>query len=79
MRGLGGEGSRLLTPRQAKGAAALLFRQPQLDQDQEHPLGQLCIDVSPLSIVIAPFNLLQEWIDPLQYLHTLHSKYIEKA
>ena len=35
MRGLGGEGSRLLTPRQAKGAAALLFRQPQLDQDQE--------------------------------------------
>ena len=34
MRGLGGEGSRLLTPRQAKGAAALLFRQDQ-DQDQE--------------------------------------------
>ena len=52
----GRRGSRLLTPGQAKGAAPQVFRQPHL-QHQEQPLGQLCIDVSPVSIVIAPVHL----------------------
>ena len=68
MGGLGG-GSCLLTPGQTKGAASQVFRQPHL-QHQEQPLGQLCIDVSPLSIVIAPVHL-QESIDLFQYLHTM--------
>ena len=67
MGGLGG-GSWVLTPGQTKGAAPEVFRQPHLHLQQQL-LCQLCIDVSPLSIVIAPVHR-QESIDLFQYLHT---------
>ena len=67
MGGLGG-GSWVLTPGQTKGAAPEVFRQPHLHLQQQ-PLCQLCIDVSPLSIVIAPVHR-QESINLFQYLHT---------